>query len=116
MRDEVQEALYRRWRDIFREKDGDAADTGMCWGIECGDGWAPLIDAVCSVIDSHARTGAHPIPAAKSIKQKAGTLRFQLGIGFHCEYCAGAIEMARRVSERIDEQTGAPSLSPTLAR
>jgi hypothetical protein len=70
MNTDRQNALYAAWPQIFRQKDLGPADTSMCWGIQCDDGWAGLIDALCEVTTAHARTGVHPVLAATTVKEK----------------------------------------------
>jgi hypothetical protein len=101
MTPECQLKLYERWPEIFRERTLDQTQTGMCWGIDCDDAWAPFIDALCETLMFHARIAPHPVLAAKAVKEKLGTLRFQLDLGFRCEFCEGAVEMARSMSERV---------------
>ena len=73
----------------------------MFWGLDCPDHWAPIIDAVCANIVQHSTYSPHPVPAANRVKEKAGSLRIQLDLDFHCLYCRGAVEMARILSERF---------------
>ena len=103
MTPELQSQLYDRWPEIFREQHLDWAETGMCWGIECPDAWAPIIDALCQALMLHAKMAPHPIPSATRVKEKFGSLRFH--IGMRCEFCNGAIEMARSMSERVPKET-----------
>ena len=99
MTPERQRQLYERWPEIFRERSLDQTQTEMCWGIDCDDAWAPIVDALCQSLMFHAQMAPHPVPAATQVKQKLGTLRFRLNM--RCEFCEGAIEMARSMSERV---------------
>jgi hypothetical protein len=112
MTPERQQELYERWPEIFRERTLDQTKTGMCWGVDCDDRWASIIDALCQTLMLHAQNGPHLVPAAKALKEKLGTLRLQLDLQFRCEFCEGAIEMARSMSERIPT---APSSEAPLA-
>jgi hypothetical protein len=94
-----QQELYERWPELFRERTLDQTQTGTCWGIDCDDSWAPIIDALCETLMFHARNTPHPLPAAIRVKEKFRTLRFHLNL--RCEFCEGAVEMARAMSERI---------------
>lgn len=101
MTPECQQILYDRYPELFRERYLSQYESGMCWGIDCGDNWSPIIDALCAVIMAHSEIAVHPVPAVKRVKEKVGSLRFQVGLAFECEFCRGAIEMARVLSERI---------------
>jgi hypothetical protein len=50
---DMQERLYKKYPKIFRQKDLSMQQTCMCWGIECGEGWENLLDALCSSIQYH---------------------------------------------------------------
>ena len=60
MNGDHQNALCRAWPAIFRLKDLDPLSTSMCWGIQCDDGWAGLIDVLCEVTTAHARARTPP--------------------------------------------------------
>ena len=53
MRKELDDALVRKYPEIFRDRYGDARQTAMCWGFDCGDGWYNIIDSACAAIQSH---------------------------------------------------------------
>jgi hypothetical protein len=44
---ELQEKLYADFPELFKEKDLPMTQTCMCWGIECRNGWEPIIRNVC---------------------------------------------------------------------
>jgi hypothetical protein len=111
MNTDLQNALYKAWPRIFRQKALGPADTSMCWGIQCGDGWAGLIGALCEVTTAHARTGAHPVPVATTVKQKFASLRVHFDQ--HCEFCDGARRLVEAFSKRICEVTGRPGVRCT---
>jgi hypothetical protein len=101
MTPEHQQDLFKRYPELFRERHLTQYESGMHLGIDCVDAWMPIIDAVCATIVQHSACAPHPVPAVKKIKQKFGSLRFQVDLAVQCEFCRGAIEMARMVSERI---------------
>ena len=75
MNKELQQKLYDKYPLIFAEKDLPMDQTCMCWGIDCGDGWYELLDALCSELTNlHHNTGL--IVKACQVKEKFGTLRF----------------------------------------
>jgi hypothetical protein len=104
----VQNALYEAWAQTFWQQDLGPADTSMCWGIQCDDGWAGLVDALCEVTTGHARTGAHPVLAANTVKQKLASLRMHFDK--HCEFCNGARMLIEALSTRVCEVSGRPGM------
>lgn len=50
MNKELQEKLYKDFPEIFIEHTLDMSVTCMCWGLECGDGWEPLIRNMCGML------------------------------------------------------------------
>ena len=104
MNTDLQNALYETWPQIFRQKDLGPAETSMCWGIQGDDGWAGLVDALCEVTTAHAYTGAHPVLAATTVKEKFASLRVHFDQ--HCEFCYGARRLVEAFSTRICEITG----------
>jgi hypothetical protein len=53
MRKELDEALCKKYPEIFQDRHGDMTKTAMCWGFDCGDGWYHIIDAACAQIKNH---------------------------------------------------------------
>lgn len=47
MTPELDKKLCETYPEIFRDRHGNMEETAMCWGLECGDGWHPLIDQLC---------------------------------------------------------------------
>jgi hypothetical protein len=83
----------------------------MCWGFQCDDGWAGLVDALCEVTTAHACTGAHPVLAATTVKQKFASLRVHFDQ--RCEFCDGARRLVEALSTRVCEVTGRPGVRCT---
>lgn len=50
MTPELDQQLCRDFPEIFRDRDADPRTTAMCWGIECGSGWEPLIRTLCNLL------------------------------------------------------------------
>jgi hypothetical protein len=79
MRQELDEKLCKDYPKIFANRNGDMTETAMCWGFECGDGWYPLINLLCSEIqwhiDKNAKEGTTQFVASQ-VKEKFGGLRF----------------------------------------
>lgn len=53
MKAEFEQRLMDKYSKIFSQKDLSVMQTCMCWGIETGDGWAAIIDALCQSIQWH---------------------------------------------------------------
>lgn len=104
MRQELDDLLCQRYPEIFRNRHRDQTETGMCWGFCCGDGWFDLIDSLCAVIVSQVKAGKMPPVVASCVKEKFGTLRFQIR-GGNAE-THRLIELARQKSERTCEECG----------
>lgn len=51
--------LCKKYPKIFSERDKSPQESCMHWGLECGDGWFSILDALCSSIQ---RRIDHPPP------------------------------------------------------
>jgi len=69
----LQEKLYGKYPDLFRQKDMSMQETCMCWGMECRSGWYDLIDELCSKL-----VEADPNAQAVQVKEKFGGLSFYI--------------------------------------
>ena len=111
MRKELDEALCKKYPEIFRDRHGDMRTTAMCWGFECGDGWYHIIDSACSQIENRAYNNRlngvkfSPVTATQ-VKEKYGTLRFYYNGGD--DYIDGVVSMAETISAKTCETCGAP--------
>ena len=92
MKDELQKEIMKNYPKIFRDKDEDMTRTCMCWGLECPDAWAPLIERLCDSLQFHSDHNGAPQVVADQVKEKFGTLRFY----YHTEYPEGAETDPRR--------------------
>lgn len=124
MRAELENKLLKKHPKIFRQSNLPMTQTAMCWGIDCGDGWYPILDILCANIQHHldwhnAEGGfeykrklnekdENHIPVrqveATQIKEKFGGLRFYYNGGdVHIE---GMVCMAEALSDRTCESCG----------
>lgn len=111
MKTELQEKLYNKYPEIFRQKDLPMSQTCMCWGIDHGNGWYDILDNLCAIIQSHVRYHKLPQVEAVQVKEKYGTLRFYTN---HTdEYVSGAIGMAERMTGVTCEVCGSPGKTYT---
>ena len=78
MKKELQQKLFDRFPNIFRDRNKPPQETAMCWGIACGDGWFHLIWSLCEDLEKVA-----PETVAFQVKQKLGGLRFYVKKSSH---------------------------------
>jgi len=119
MRDELDEALCKKYPKIFKMRNATAQESCMCWGFSHGDGWYDILDAACANIQSHTdwKRKTEPYagmsdeefcdihqPVAAQVKEKFGGLRFYVD---NCDdYVRGVIAMTESMSYRTCEYCG----------
>lgn len=138
MKKQLQDILVNKYPMIFKNIGGDPRETCMAWGIECGDGWFQILDALCSVITNsveninyrHSDTvpNLNFVIHAAQVKQKYGSLRFYIDVRWNnsenfyetlsdevkndikrtTETVYGAIAMAERMTIIVCENCGQP--------
>jgi hypothetical protein len=124
MREELQNKLYEKYPEIFRQKNMSMRETCMCWGFDCSDGWYDLIDELCANIQNHIENenrsieykkergelpkdaAIFPQVEATQVKEKFGGLRFY--VNHYDEFIRGLIDMAEGMSYKICEYCGNP--------
>jgi hypothetical protein len=110
MKSELQQELYEKYPEIFKQKDLPKQQTCMCWGITCGNGWYVLIDELCANIKNRIENVRRNYPdveilcEATQVKEKYGGLRFYTYGGD--EYINGLISMAESMSYNICSECG----------
>jgi len=50
MNKEIQDKIFAKYPAIFRQKDLPITETCLCWGLECSEGWAKIIDNLSGAI------------------------------------------------------------------
>jgi len=109
MREELQNKLYEKYPDLFKQKDLDMRQTCMCWGICTGDGWYDLLDRMCEELQ-RLDVGL----TFTQIKEKFGTLRVYCNgynddvnkiIGKACRLSAKTCETCGSM-ENVTQSTG----------
>lgn len=55
MTKELEDALYKDFPELFQEVELDMTQTCMCWGLECGDGWEPVVRNMCKMLSAKVR-------------------------------------------------------------
>lgn len=101
MHHELDELLCAKYPGIFLP---GAKRVQAIFGFECGDGWYPLINAACALIQGDIQaTGNHLV--ASQVKQKFGGLRFYYRGGD--DYAASVISLAESLATHVCEVCGA---------
>lgn len=83
--DELERALLKKYPMIFSVADL-SRELDMPWGIECGDGWYPILEKLCQEI--RGRVVKHHAQQVRfnQIKEKFGELRiYYSGCDLHVE-------------------------------
>jgi len=106
MNPELQDKLYEKYPDLFREKDLPMSQTCMCWGLECGDGWYNLIDSACAIISYEIKYNKCPPVQFTQVKEKFGGLRIYYTGGN--EFTSGVISTVGYLSQTTCETCGNP--------
>jgi hypothetical protein len=91
--------MEERFPKMFQNKYG---------GFECGEGWWPILEELCSNIQHHIdwKKGACPQVTVAQIKEKFGGLRFYYDGGD--EQIRGMVSMAESWAAHSCETCGAP--------
>lgn len=103
MKQQLDDILCQRYPAIFRDRHAAKTDTSMCWGFTCGDGWYPLIDALCENLMRLSPTPTD-VPVAFQVKEKFGSLRFYVNNSTPEQ--DAVIVFAETLSRRICEHCG----------
>lgn len=53
MKNEIEEMLIKKYPRLFAETNLPASQSCMAFGIGCSDGWFPIINSMCSLIQNH---------------------------------------------------------------
>jgi len=113
MNTDLQNKLYEKYPDFFKNKDLGIQKSCMARGIECDDGWFDLIEAVCSTIQNFIKHNTSVTFEFDQIKEKFGGLRIYYSSSnnsdstrYNKDYIHGVIQLAENISFRICEQTG----------
>lgn len=113
MNKELQQRLFDRYPEIFKDRALPEQQSCMARGIECGDGWYHLLDQLCAWLQNLTDEEGCPQVVARQVKSKFGGLRFYYRLeGDQSEPCAamirGAISFASIFAESVCERCGAP--------
>jgi len=75
MNKDLQNKIYSAYPKIFKDKDLNAFQSCMFWGITVGDGWFNLMDELCSSLQEYSDKMNIQV-VAEQVKEKFGGLRF----------------------------------------
>lgn len=96
MTDKLERALAKEF--LFMQA---APDTAFWYGVECGDGWYPLLREMCGeIVSAYERAGGPVDIVVEQVKEKYGQL--------HVYFCAkdSVIEaLIRDIVERYEDKS-----------
>lgn len=97
---------------LYSDKDKSMQVTAMCWGLEVGEGWLPMIDEMSAKIEAEIQQwikdnpGAEFHPRASQVKEKYGGLRFYMMTS--TDKMEEIISEYEALSETICDECGKP--------
>ena len=122
MRDELQKKLFKKYPDLFWQRDLSASKSNMVFGFECDDGWYHILDGLCRAITNHVKSEISNAKyrqtkkelvnfndyrvSATQVKEKFGGLRFYISGGDDHVY--GMIHLAEEMSYITCEKCAQP--------
>jgi hypothetical protein len=68
MRETLDRLICARWPTFMRQRSD--MESCMQYGVEHGDGWFMLLDAVSETITTHAAAAGCAVPEAEQVKEK----------------------------------------------
>ncbi|MGH8054716.1 MAG: hypothetical protein ACREP4_12440 [Stenotrophomonas sp.] len=94
--------LFTTWPRIFAASGSDLAILPLEQRITCGDGWFPIIAALCEALQWETDHEAAPQIVVAQIKTKLGSMHLA-AFGPRSERQAGMIQLVHMLSARIAE-------------
>ena len=74
MDSQLENKLYERFPDLYREKTAPLESSKMAWGVQCGDGWYKLIYELSTKIAKIATEGEYSPAISQISRHEDGTL------------------------------------------
>ena len=102
MREELRQRLFDAYPRLFALSHGGQNLLPLDRRIDCGDGWFPIIDALCEALQWELDRDGTPQIVVARIKNKLGAMSFQ-ALGPRTDWQGGMIHMAAMLSQRIAE-------------
>ena len=65
---------------LYAQKDLPMTHTCMCWGLEIGAGWLPIVRRLSEKLEAMIESGETPTLQCVQVKEKFGGLRFYTNI------------------------------------
>lgn len=72
--EEFDKMVCEKWPELFRQRHLPRTETCLCWGLDIGNGWFPLIWEMCEKLD-FIRRSFDIVVEFTQIKSKYGSLR-----------------------------------------
>lgn len=104
MNEKLEKLLKRKYPEILKELDN--SESPMYWGIECGNGWYHILDALFETIQNYIDKNNLSQTHTVQVKEKFGSLRVYLD--FEDIVIHELVNLAESISERVCELCGAP--------
>lgn len=104
MKQELETQLVKKYPKIFKMVGSTPEESGMAWGMACGDGWYQLIYELCRELQHNTDNNNQPQIVAAQVKEKFGGLRFYVNSATEVQY--GAIHFAETFSFSICDECG----------
>ena len=106
------EALCKKYPNLYKDRSKSPQETCMCWGFSCGDGWYDLIDKLSAKLEKEIikfkeeNPEEEEYPAAAQVKEKFSMLRFYMT--YYTKEMDELIKEAETKSSTICEDCGQP--------
>jgi hypothetical protein len=78
MNKELQDKLYARFPELYRQHTLSMQETCMCWGFDVDDGWFDILWMLSLALEDESKQTGAKIEAVQ-VKEKFGGLRFYTG-------------------------------------
>lgn len=114
MREELIHSLFATWPRIFAAECGDLVCLPLDERVDCGDGWFPVIAALCEALQWETDHAGAPQIVVRQIKHKLGSMRIA-AFGPRTPQQDGAIQMAVMLSARIPDDPASIAVREVLA-
>ena len=111
MDSQLENKLYEKFPDLYREKTAPLESSKMPWGVQCGDGWYKLIYELSNKIAKIATEGEFSPAISQISRHEDGTLH--VGVRNVTPPIADVITTARETSRLTCESC---SYSPAFLR
>lgn len=105
MEKRLEDDLIGRYPELFRQSKQNPVGVPY-WGLQCGVGWLPLVDKLCSAIQDRINNMKSLQVTIIQIKEKDGSLRISHLGGDN--YTDGLIDMTQELSNCVCEVCGLP--------